>query len=126
MLPGIVQELVCLIGEAEALRLVKVVGGQALFFPTIGDKPAYLAEVLTEGAWLKLCHRFGGGYVYIPKCHRTMLLQRNQWIRQARADGKSIRDLVCLTGLTDRQLITICGGSDSGEALQMDLLSDDT
>lgn len=125
MIPPIVQEIIALIGERAAFRLIKRRGGRAMYVPRDGHALPDLTGCIEQRHWLMLCKRFGGGYLYLPKCHRAMLQRRNAWIRQARQDGKTIAELARMSGLTDRQLITICGNIAPREALHMPLFDED-
>lgn len=105
ILPESVIEIISLIGEQEAHLLIKSFAGRAVFFPKNAENPC----AISPSSWVKLCARFGGGLVFIPRCHKVLLHNRNLQIKADRRNGLSIAELTEKYTLTDRQIFTIIG-----------------
>ncbi len=119
LLPLFVIEIISLIGEAETQQLVKHLGGMSFYFP--GQKVKRSLECglscISHDSWQLLCKRYGGTYVFIPKCYKLMLNRRNTLIRVERAQGLSIQALCRKFNLTDRQIMHICGKAENKHQL---------
>lgn len=104
--PPIITELIELIGEAHTRNLVKQRGGSTVFVPKSNGR-SWLD--MDEDVLTKLCQTYGGQALFIPRCHVALRQQRDQAIRDARAEGKSIHWLVQKFCLSNRRIIEICG-----------------
>jgi len=125
-LPNSVVELMAVIGESATMVLVKRLGGQSLFIADSGDMPPYFEGVIDADQWQALQHHYGSTPLYLPKCYRAALRRRNRKIQQLRLEGASIRDLVAITGLSDRQVLNICAkASHEPETVQLSLFDED-
>ena len=103
--PPIITELIELIGEEQTRNLVKRRGGSNLFVPKLNHQ-SWLE--LADDALDKLCKTYGGQALFIPRCHVALRQKRDQEIREARSEGKSINWLVQKFGLSNRRIIDIC------------------
>lgn len=109
MIPDSITAIMELIGERDTYDLVKNYGGNTLFFPGASSEAR---PFISQEAWKRLCSRFGGTYVFIPRCHNEMLLQRNKLIIEDRKNGKSIAECCLKFNLSDRQIKSICSRKD--------------
>lgn len=105
--PGL-KDIVNLIGDEQALELVKQIGGVTYYFPPDGAKSRHVS--INPESWQKLCAYFGG-WVYVPKGESEIKAMRDDEIRRKREDGAAIIDLAIEYGLSDRRIRDICSAS---------------
>lgn len=108
-LPDIVVELFDLIGQDETEALIEQFGGDSIFISEKGFCPPHI--MISDAAWLILQGRFGGERVYIPKCHRQKLSERNKSIFNDRKIGMKVSQLCKKYNLTRSQIKLICASS---------------
>lgn len=113
-LPGILQDLVELIGLPAALILVEHYGGVRLYVPVKYDPEHVLVKHIGHQAALKLIEMYGGDCFDIPKAEKAMRAVRDRKIRE-QYRVKSQRQLAIEHGLTDRQIRNIVAGIEEGD-----------
>ena len=127
MLPRAATDLIALIGEMAALRLMQALCGQTVEFPKgeLGrGAAAYneLSEIIGEEATQMLCKHYGGDRLYIPFCNKHQLSKRNCAIVARYNVGASVDSLVREYRLSDRQIRNILKLTDTSAA-QRDLFA---
>lgn len=74
-LPGVLADVERLAGRAAAVNLALHHGGREVYFPAekslAGGREHPLFYTLGRGAVLKLCGRFGGNAIYVPRARRA-------------------------------------------------------
>ncbi|MFT4191669.1 MAG: hypothetical protein QM617_09135 [Comamonas sp.] len=124
-LPPSLRELVRVLGEGEALRLVSQYGGTRL--PSLRAMSAEhpCRVFLGEAVYAKLLDAYGAETVELPKCDGILRELRHDVVRQCRAQGLSIDETAEATGYSRRHVINILGGSAGGaDVYTMDLFQD--
>ena len=109
-LPGILQDLVELVGLQVTLTLVEHYGGVRLYVPVKYDPEHVLAKQIGHQAALKLIEMYRGDRFDIPRAEKAMRAVRDWKIREQYWGGKSQRQLAREYGLTDRQIRNILAG----------------
>ncbi len=100
-------EIISVIGEVNALLLVRQIGGATYYFPPDGAKSDQVS--IEPEAWKVLCHHFSG-WVYVPNCKMAEIDLRNAEIRKKYCSGENIVDLVRMYKLSDRRIRHVCKG----------------
>lgn len=109
-LPGILRDLVDLIGLTVTLRLVEHYGGVRLYVPVKYDPEHMLVKLLGAPAAQKLIEHYGGEEHFdVPKAERAIRAVRDRKIR-ADYTHKSRRQLAREHRLTERQIGNIVSG----------------
>ncbi|MGA8147805.1 MAG: Mor transcription activator family protein [Gallionellaceae bacterium] len=107
-------EIIEIIGETHALKLVKRYGGTTPRLPAIRNIKVdhHMAQCIGVEALTKLAKTTGGGrWLYIPRCARGLREARNREIVQLYTDGMKVDDLALKFGLSDRQIENILGSA---------------
>ena len=104
MLPKSAQEIIDIIGIADAEKLIKNHGGSTFF---ISDT-MMIGFDLSDRASAALLAGFNGSYLYIPKCYKLLMDKRNSQIKADRLAGHKIPELCRKYNLTDRRIFAIC------------------
>lgn len=107
-------EIIEITGEAVALKLVRAFGGQTVRLPAIRniteDHP--LAQCIGIVALGAICRETGGGrWLYIAKCQRGVIEERNRAIVRDYSAGVPVSQLVKKYGPCDRQIWNILGST---------------
>lgn len=102
--PGVFQEVVQLIGEEAAAKLVAQYGGVRLYIPGTPRHGYPLHQLLGQEAAQQLSGEFGGMTVDIPRACMLHTAQRNKLILADRAAGMSQRGLALKYHLTERTI----------------------
>lgn len=107
-------EIVEVIGEAAALKLVARFGGTTPRLPALrnlaSDHP--LAQCIGIEALTRLVTETGGGrWLYVARCHKGMMQQRNRNIVQAYSGGEKVESLARRYHLSDRRIWDILGST---------------
>lgn len=100
VLPRSYVTLCALIGEVEALRLVRLFGGRRLAIPTQPSPQHWLCSHIGLEAVQRLATRWGGGQLSVPRC----LALRNEAIVTEAQSGVSQSRLAGAHGRTERQI----------------------
>lgn len=79
-LPQTIQTIIDLIGHADAMALVRELGGQEIRVPASkgGDTWEYLVEIVGPSSAAKLWERYRGTELYIALCERALNADRNR------------------------------------------------
>ena len=111
--PVTILEIVEIIGEGAALKLVERFGGQTVRIPALRnvneDHP--LAQCIGIELLTKLSKARGGSWMYVAKCDRGLRQQRNVEIVKHYSDGVKVDVLVRRYFLSDRQIWNILGST---------------
>lgn len=106
-LPGVLAEIAEVAGEAAALKISALHGGQRVYFPARqqGDDHWLVAAVGAEAA-AKIAARFGGSNIDIPLhvggTYRRFVRQIAKRIHALDSDDLSSREIAGKLGLTQR------------------------
>lgn len=104
MLPKTAQEIIDVIGIADAEKLIKQHGGTTLII----TKNAVANLDISKASRTALLAVFKGNYLYIPRCHKQLMDKRNIQIKADRVAGHKIPELCRKYNLTDRRIFAIC------------------
>ena len=121
-LPGELRELVRVLGEATAFKLVERRGGSRLIVPKKVHPDHRLADELGLKTFVDLVEHYSGAVLDLPKYDSVLRQVRHQRVRRLRGDGKTHDRIAVETGYTRRQVINIlAGGDDLVSSAQLDL-----
>jgi hypothetical protein len=124
-LPPAVRELVRVIGEADAMRLIGLHGGARMSVPKQPKADHALRMALSPAGFDQLVAGYGGESLDVPKGDAYLRRLRHDHVRQCRAQGLTIDDTAEATGYTRRHVINIMGGeADGGDTRTLDLFAD--
>lgn len=108
-------EIVEVIGEAAALRLVERFGGQRVRIPALSNarEEHPLAQCIGLERLQKLIGLDGGRWMYIPRCARGLRQQRDREIVTLYSPpyNVSVNDLACRYNLSYRRVEQILGST---------------
>lgn len=108
LLPSMVQDWIRLMGEADALALVRHAGGTRITIPTVANDYHALAHILSNSAFSKLVNGgYAGRTVAVPKCKDALLAVRNARVVADYDAGLSVNMLAIRYGLTYRAVMDI-------------------
>lgn len=96
------REIVRILGESTATRLFAVFAGTTVTFPLSRAGPSFVAlsKVIGPGASERLCERFGGEQVYVPRNTAADRDRRNEEIAARVAAGDSYEAIARTYGTT--------------------------
>ncbi|MDP2202432.1 MAG: Mor transcription activator family protein [Methylicorpusculum sp.] len=109
LLPPSLLQIADYCGEAVMWKVWSYYGGGHLFVPMRCGPDHQLSTLLGVSDAVKFCEVFGGDTLTIPKAESAKRAVRNGLIRQARLDGADNFTLCRRFGLTERQIVSICG-----------------
>lgn len=122
LLPAALRELVRVLGEATAFRLVERRGGGRLIVPKKVHADHRLNDELGFKAFVDLVEHYGGEVLDLPKHDSVVRQLRHQRVRTLRAEGHTMDRVAVLTGYTRRQVINILGDcADLADGRQLDM-----
>lgn len=100
------QEIVRILGETTATRLFAVFAGTTVTFPLSRSGPSFtaLTKVIGPGASIRLCERFGGEQVYVPRNTAAERSERNDEIIARVAAGDPYELIARTFGTTARSI----------------------
>ena len=104
LLPPVMRTLVSLIGFDHTLELVEARGGQRVHIP-LEPSLRWIEQVGADNA-RRLCDRYGGQDIDVPKRDKVTQQLRDAAIREDRATH-SLNQLAAKYGLTRRRIQTI-------------------
>lgn len=107
LLPPQLRELVRVVGDAAAFRLVEHRGGVALSVPKRVSPDHMLAELLGPVAFAQLVEAWGGEVLQLPKNDSVLRQLRHQRVHTLLLQRYTIRDVALKTNYTARQVINI-------------------
>lgn len=106
-------EIVGIIGEAAALKLVASYGGDTPRIPALrnvsADHP--MAQCIGLESLTALSKARGGSWMFVAKCYKGMIRRRNAQIVADYSNGMSVSELVRKYGPCDRQIWNILGST---------------
>lgn len=107
-------EIIEVIGEAAALKLVERFGGTTQRLPALrnitADHP--LAQCIGVDVLATLVKTINGGrWLYVAQCKRGLIAQRNREIVQRYSAGERVDALALRYRLSDRQIWNILGST---------------
>ena len=110
LLVPLVRELIALIGIVDTLALLEARGGTPLRIPVSADRDSatLLKGILPRESVIKLCSRWPGQWLNLPKADRITRQIRDYYLRQDRA-ALTAPATALKYHLTRRQVINICG-----------------
>jgi len=111
--PVNILEIVGIIGEAAALKLVASYGGDTPRIPALRNVSAEhpMAQCIGLEALTALSKVHGGSWLFIAKCYKGMIRRRNANIVRDYSSGVSVSALVRKYGPCDRQIWNILGST---------------
>lgn len=125
LLPDSLRELVRVLGEPAAFRLVELHGGGRLIVPKSVTPGHRLIDDLGLKTFCDLVEHYGGGVIDLPKYDAVLRQLRHQRVRSLRGDGHTHDRIAVLTGFSRRWVIKIL--EDDGDLYaqsQADLFDD--
>ncbi len=123
-LPAAVRELVRVLGEADAMRLIGVHGGARMAVPKRPKEDHPLRMALSPAGFDKLVAGYGGEALDVPKGDAYLRRLRHDHVRQCRAQGLTMDQTAEVTGYSRRHVINITGGDDALDTLTLDLFAE--
>lgn len=123
-LPPAVRELVRVIGDADAMRLIGLHGGARMTVPKRPKDDHPLRMALSAEGFDKLVAGYGGESLDVPKGDAYLRRLRHDHVRQCRAQGLTIDETAEATGYSRRHVINIMGGEDATDTHTLDLFDD--
>lgn len=102
--PGVFQDIVQMIGEDAAAKLIEEHGGTRLYIPSSINSEKHLYQLLGQETALQLTSEFGGMTVEIPRGVMLQIGQRNKLILADRVAGMTQRQLARKYELTERTI----------------------
>jgi hypothetical protein len=106
--PGVLHEIVQMIGEEGTAALVAQYGGTRIYIPSTLKPEHPLCSLLGHKAAQKISDEFGGLSVEIPHCVGLQRERRNLLIVADRDAGMSQRQLTLKYRLSGRHIRNIC------------------
>jgi hypothetical protein len=113
-LPGILQEIADLVGEADAIAIASRAGGTRMYFPAKADDKHWLVACVGRASADKLCDHFAvdagrrGQRIEIPLyvggTYRQMVRAIAKRVHDMNAAGASSTDIVRTVGVTQRSV----------------------
>lgn len=107
LLPPQLRELVRVMGDAAAFRLVEHRGGTALSVPKRVSADHLLADLLGPVAFAQLVEARGGEVMQLPKNDSALRQARHQRVHELLLQRHTIREVALRTNYTARQVINI-------------------
>ena len=90
-LPPLVQELIEVMGSAEAIKLLEARGGLPTYVPEHPERAGVLSQIVGNVALRALCGRFGRETIDLPKMDGITQQLRNRQIINAKGSGVRVR-----------------------------------
>lgn len=121
-LPPALRELVRVLGDGDALRLVGMYGGGRVAVPHKVSLDHRLCVALGAEAFTRLVREYGGDTIDLPKGDAYLRELRHDQVRACRERGLTVDETAAATGYSRRHVINIMGGdADGRDTLTMDL-----
>lgn len=103
-LPPTVERLARIVGQDNALTLAGACRNGRLYVPHRIAPDHWISKTIGAESAVKVAREYGGEIIYLAKCHAIKVRFRNEAIHRLYGEGKSLRDLADLTGLTERMV----------------------
>lgn len=120
-LPAAVRELVRVLGDADALRLIGLHGGARMTVPKRPKDDHPLRMALSPAGFDKLVYHYGGEVVDVPKGDAYLRRLRHEHVHQCRAQGLTVDETAEATGYCRRHVINIMGGDAGADTQTIDM-----
>lgn len=111
-LPAELRELVRVLGESAAFKLVERRGGGRLIVPKKVHPDHRLMDELGLKAFADLVAHYGSEVLELPKYDSVTRQLRHQRVRRLRVEGRTHDRIAIETGYTRRQVINILAADD--------------
>ena len=122
LLPAALRELVTVLGEAAAFRLVERRGGGRLIVPKKVHPDHRLMDELGFKGFADLVAAYGSMVLELPKYDSVLRQIRHERVRKLRAEGMTVDRVAVATGYTRRQVFNILADDfDLAPAAQLDM-----
>lgn len=117
-LPPAVRELVRVLGDADAMRIIGHLSGARVSVPKRerAHDAHPLRMALSAEGFDKLVAHWGGGILDVPKGDAYLRKLRHDHVRQCREQGLTVAQTADATGYSRRQCMNILGGHEDGAA----------
>lgn len=119
-MPQSLRELARVLGDAGALRLTGVYGGQRLRVPNKAAHGHAMRAGLGDAVFEALVAEYAGISMDVPKCDGFLRELRHEQVRQYREQGLTMDDIAGETGYSRRHVINILYG-DSVDTKTIDM-----
>jgi hypothetical protein len=111
LLPPLVRQIAERCGRSAAFALLREFNGRRIQVPVTPNESCIIAQRLTPEQFVALVRAYPGQEINVPRAYHAILGLRNDTIRAARQDGKSVAEIAVMWGLTERQVWKILGAS---------------
>lgn len=118
-LPGVLLEMVRLVGLPATLAIVRAYRGIQLYVPSRFDPDHPLVKLAGHAAAAALIERYGGDKFDIPRALIAIKAVRDKRIRAERAAGATHARLAITYELTERQIRNILGPEEDDRQMGM-------
>ncbi|MCU7371578.1 helix-turn-helix domain-containing protein [Paucibacter sp. O1-1] len=119
LLPAALRELVRVLGEGPAFRLVERRGGSRLILPRRVTPDHRYIDELGLKVFADLVDAYGGIVLDLPKYDAVLRQLRHERVRKLRAEKLTMDQIAMATGYSRRQVITILSDVDPEYRLLM-------
>lgn len=109
LLPAALRELVRVLGEGAAFRLVEQRGGGRLIVPKRVTPDHRFIDELGLKVFADLVDAYPGSVIDLPKYDAVLRQLRHERVRQLRAEQRTMDAIAVATGYSRRQVINILG-----------------
>jgi hypothetical protein len=113
-LPAALRELVRVLGDADALRLIGQLGGARITVPTKATSDHKLRLALSAEGFERLVAEYTGEVLELPKGDAYLRVLRHDQVRLCREQGMTVDETAEQTGYSRRHVINIIGGHGAG------------
>lgn len=113
-LPAAVRELVRVLGDADALRLIGLHGGARVSVPKHARDDHPLRMALSAAGFEKLMNGYGGELLDVPKGDAYLRKLRHDHVHQCREQGLTMDETAEATGYSRRHVINIMSSDGHG------------
>lgn len=120
-LPAAVRELVRVLGDADAMRLIGALPGARISVPKRPKDDHPLRMALSPAGFASLVAEWGGGILEVPKGDAYLRRLRHDHVRQCRDQGLTIDETAEATGYCRRHVINIMGGDAGVDTRTLDM-----
>lgn len=122
LLPPVLREMVRVLGESAAFKLVEHLGGRRLIVPKRLKMEDPLLDLLGGKAFAKLVNYSGGSVIELPKYDSVTRQLRHERVRACRALGLTGDQTATKTGYTRRQVMNIWAAANDHQDFLQDQL----
>lgn len=120
-MPASLRELARVLGDAGALRLTGVYGGQRVRVPNKPDADHAMRAGLGDALFEALVSECAGISMDVPKCDGFLRELRHEQVRQYREQGLTMDEIAGQTGYSRRHVINILYGDEGQDTKTIDM-----